>query len=525
MPPQAWSGYILIPVNGGDYCDLHVLKLENNGLGLKLVQLISRITDGPVSMPLQRFGRWMLLSSDNGEMRILELFPADERNPVRVLTSDRFDSKGSRQAFLMTEGSNLWVAGQGIIRYRIQRNLGMFNRQVIVEPSDTFICSVQKLDDYVLHVRRRNRSGMISASLVDAMTLKPVWRTDLGGELAGPPLPIDDKVVAVSNQGDLFSIDADVESIGYTDAAVRASTVIEDLKFNRLIQLRDETFACIGPSDRQDLLFVSGASEQSKLVTLATPANKPACRPVAIGEDLLVPSISGQVVRVDPQTGRMVGTPFQPAIKPGSRTIWFEPSLLADDQFAIAAGASVGSKSVLYLLSHANPAAIKRVDSLELDSAIKSRLANDGLNIFAAVESQAGDKLAKFSSTKPLTIEQQVALDGELVDGPWMTRAGIIVLLDNDQLNCFGNDLTRKWSIRIPNDRLACEPEVVGAQLMICFQNGIVNLIDPGTGEPMMEFDVGQPILHRPFRDGQKMYFGGMDGTVHVVDLRRINQP
>ena len=57
---------------------------------------------------------------------------------------------------------------------------------------------------------------------------------------------------------------------------------------------------------------------------------------------------------------------------------------------------------------------------------------------------------------------------------------------------------------------------------MICFSSGNIHLLDPDTGQDVTSFDVGQPVTHRPFREGDKMYFGGLDGTVHVVDLKRL---
>ena len=154
---------------------MHVLKPKAKGLGLELVQVITSIVEGSVSRPMEKFKRWMLITSDSGEMKILELYPAEEKNPVRIFTQDVFDAKGSQLAFLKAEGSDLWVAGQGIMRYRIKQSLGEFGREVLLEPNDTFISPIQKLDDYVLHVRKRNQSGMISVSLVEAKTLLPIW--------------------------------------------------------------------------------------------------------------------------------------------------------------------------------------------------------------------------------------------------------------------------------------------------------------------------------------------------------------
>ncbi len=526
VPPQAWTGFILVAINGGDHCNLHVLKPREKGRGLELVQVISSIVSGTVSTPLERFGRWMLMTSDQGDMKILELYPAEEQNPVRVLDEDVFDAKGGQRAFIKTEGSDLWVAGQGIMRYRINRNMAKFGREILLEPNDTFLSPVHKLDDYLLHVRRRNRSGMLSASLVDAMTLKPVWRTDFGGELAGPPMAFGDTVVAVSNQGDLFSIDAETETLGYSGNPARASSIIEDLKFQNLIELPEEKFACVGPADRKDLLFANRATGSTKLVSLAKPADKPACRPIAMDSDLIIPTATGQVARVNPGTGQMIGTPFQPPIQANTKTPpWFEPTILGNNQFAIASGATDdGAKSMLYLLSGENRQVVKKVSELVCESSIKSRLINDGTNVFGVMVSDQVDKLVSFG-VSPLVIGSEVQLEGVMVDGPWMTEAGILVLLDNDGLYCFGSDLAPTWSIKVPNQKLACDPEMAGSQLMLCFRNGSVHLVDPATGKTGYEFEIGQPIIHKPLRASQKMYFGGMDGTVHVVDLNKLEQP
>jgi hypothetical protein len=467
----------------------------------------------------------MLMTSDNGEMRILELVPTDDQNPVRIFAADRFDSKGGEEAFLLTETSNLWVGGQAIIRYRINRNQGQFNREVILEPKDIFISPLNKLDDYLFHVRRRDRSGMISASLVDAMSLKPIWRTDFGGQPVGPPLSIADDIVSVSNQGDVFKIDPATLASAFTDQALRASTVIEDLKFENLIRLPADSFACIGPSDRQDLLYADSSITKTKLLTLGPPADKPACRPMAMGEFLIIPSATGQVARIDPKNGRMVGTPFQPPVKPGSITPWFEPTLISETTFAVAAGdPGDGGTSMLYLLNAENPRSINELGSLASETPFKSRLVNDGSQIFAVLGKDGDDSLVSIPSSQPLAVQKETGLAGSLVAGPWIMPEGILVHVDNDKLYCFGNDLTEKWSVQIPNDAFACEPKMIGAQLMLAFRSGKINLVDPTSGKSVDQFDIGQPIIHAPLLKGQKMYFDGMDGTIHVIDISKLPQ-
>lgn len=524
VPPQAWVGYILVAVNGGDYCDLHVLRPEKNGLGLKLVQSFSRITNGTVSTPFQRFGRLMLMASDTGEMRILELNPSDESNPVRVFANDRFETKGGLTSFFLTEGSNLWVAGKGLIRYRIKRNEGKFAREVITEGTDTFLSQIHKLDDYLLHVRRRYRSGMISATICDAKTLKPIWRTDFAGEMAGAPIKYGNKFVAVSNQGDMFSFGADEIGKGFTDNAVRSSTVVQDLMFSNLVQIDDDTFACVGPAERKDILYAKGSTEQSKLMTMSAPADKPACRPLVLDKFLIVPAVTGQVAKIDPKTGQLAGTPFLPGTKPGIATLWQEPVLIQGSTFAVAHSMNeAGDPSMLYLLD-AGGRKINLVDKLESEASIKSRLVTDGKSIFAVTDAGGDEKLVSFSSKKPLAIGGEYDLDGSLVDGPWLTENGLFVKLDDDNFYCFGTDLSLKWKVELPDVQLATKPSMIGSQLMLTMQDGSFKMLDPTSGDVVREFSVGQPIIHQPLIDQQKMYISGLDGTVHVVDLQKLSQ-
>lgn len=526
VPPVAWSGYILVAINRGGFCDLHVFKPENNGLGLRLVQVVTRITNGSVSTPLRRFGRSLLLSGDNGEMRILDLNVSDEENPVRRFASDRFDTTSGQRSFLLTEGSQLWVAGNGIVRYRIRRNQGTFSRDVVTEADDHFISPVQMIDDYIFHVRRRLGSGMISATLADAMTLKPVWRTDFAGQLAGSPTRIGGRIVAVSNQGDVFSIDQSAQDSGYSDQAVRASTVVQSLKFQDLIKLSNGGFACVGPRDSQDMIFVSPETpEKIRLLTLVAPADKSVTRPIALGDDLIIASSSGQVARVNPTNGRLVGAPFQPPVSPGTATPWFEPVVISENIFAVAAGPTEdGTKSTIYLLSGKNRRSLSKLDSLESELPFKSRLVSEGNLIFVVMGPDGNEKLVSLTQSNPLTQTSEVLLAGSVVDGPWASDGKIMMQLDNNKLACFGTDLSKKWSIEVGNERLACAPEMVDGQLMLCFQNGKIDFLDSESGQSVRQFDLGKPILHAPLRDGQKMYFGGMDGTVLVVDHSQFSQ-
>ena len=520
--PQTWTGHILLVVNLGGQSDLYVLKPRDKGRALELVQVIPGIVSGTVSTPMKRFGRWMLLTSDTGELRILELYPEEEKNPVKVLTQDVFDAKGSERVFVTTEGSNLWVAGKGIMRYRVPRNLAQFNRIVNVDSGDTFLTPVSKLDDYLFHIKKRNRSGMVSASLVDAMELKTVWRTDLGGELAGSPILYNDAVIAVNNQGDTFPLDETVVSSGIASASMRASKIRSDLQFETLVELPDSKFVCFGAEGRKDMLLVDLKKNKSRVLSLVKPANQIACPPIAFGSDVIVPTLTGQVARVNPNSGAMQGTPFQPALQPNGMTPkWFEPARLDENQLVIARGQiDKEMPSVIYTLSASSPRSVKKTGELVCPSPVKSNVVLSGSQLFGVLETADGDKLTAFSS-QPVAIVKAVALESDFVSGPWATQVGILVATSNGKLTCYEDDLSLKWSAELQSVKFACAPALTAnanGRLMLCYQNGNVVWLAAETGKLISKVDLGQPINHRPLLKGDKMYFGGMDGTIHIVD-------
>jgi len=234
--------------------------------------------------------------------------------------------------------------------------------------------------------------------------------------------------------------------------------------------------------------------------------------------------LAGFIARINPASGQLVGTPFQPEVRPNTSVPWYEPTVLKENVFAIAAGAlDDGSGSAIYVLNAKSPSIIKEVGSLKAEDApFRSRLVNDGNNIFGVTAKADGDALVSITAN-PLAIQSDARLGGSLVAGPWLTESGILVHLDDDKLYCFGTDLGKKWSIDMPNDKLACNPETINSQLMLTFSSGRIALINDA-GEPVRNFEIGQPIIHKPFRNGQKMFIAGRDGTIHFVDLSQNTQ-
>ena len=531
-PPIQLSGYILVAVNGGNSCDLHVFKPQKNGTDLVRVQLIQRVLKTPMSLPFIKAGSVQLMAGDNGDIAMLSLDPTNDFEPVAIDANQGVGDSSGPRPLVSAAGSNVWVAADGIVHARISRNQGTIGRVTTKQTGDQFLMAAQRLDNYVFHVHRRKDSGMLTAALANAKDLEAVWKTDFSGELAGL-VPIDGALAAISNQGDLYRLNDDTMIAGKAVPDLVASTVIENLQFNDVVPF-DDGLAAVGPIGERalvkqpggtkfkprdaDMVFFDG--QKLKLMKLAAPANIPACRPLKLGTDLIIASSTGYVARINPKNNRMAGTPFQPAIAPDSVINWLPPIDLGSDQLAIAMGESPGEPNKLFVLSVANKRRIAKVAEIESDLPFKGELNLLGDSLLAILGGNQVDSLATFGG-QPLTKTNDVELAGAVVAGPWKIGDDLLVKLDNDKLYMFGGDLTAKWTIDSPNVQFAGAPQLVGDSLMICLKSGKVDFVDPDSGARVNGFDLQQPISGLPVSIGNQMFFSGSDGTVHVMDLPR----
>lgn len=360
---------------------------------------------------------------------------------------------------------------------------------------------------------------MLSASLADAKKLTPVWRTDFGGELAGSPVENGNTVTAISNQGDVFSISQDNFQSGRASEPMRSSEVIQNLRFNSVIRY-DDGLAAIGPRGTEDFLYYNDGS--LKLTQLPREAAKPACRPLKLGDQLIIPSTTGFVARVNPKNGRAIGTPFQTAITPESVVNWLSPVKVSENKIAIAIGESKTEPNKLFILSTQEQRKISLVGELESEFPFKGELNVIGDQVVAVLAGQVGDTLATFGG-EPLAQTGQNELSAAVVGGPWKVGDDLLLKLDNDKLSLVGSNLEARWAADFPNVQMAAPPEIIDGQMMICFKSGAVLFLNPTDGQVQRRLDVGQPIVNRPLITDSQIFFSGADGTVHVVNLTDVN--
>lgn len=527
VPPVSWSGYIILIRNGGDFADLLVLKPDETGLNLKVNQIINRITDAQINTPVDYFGRGLILFGDDGSMRILELNPGNEISPVTVLAKEQYDTQ-QQQSYIAHKGSNVWAASKGLRRYKVQRSLGQFTNEEVVEPADVFLGELTVIDDKLFHVRRRSGSNMASASLVDGKSLKPVWETNFGGSLAGVVSSSDGQgLTAVNNQGDVFDIsDGDIAD-GVATKAVIASEVIETLKFDQLLPLSDKEFVVANSRGTKDLLYFQQGSSKSRLFTMGIESNdQPQQPPISIAGNLVVASRQGLVSKIDPKNGRMVGTPFLPPVSPGIEVPW-RPLVMITDNVLVAAHGSIQKAdrvtgSMMFFLSVEDDQSVKKLSELKFEKSIVSNIPTDRSHVYGVLSDGESDAMFKVAAGNDPSIAAQQDLPNRYVAGPWLADDSILLQLDDDSLTCFDKSFAQKWSLPVGNVQIQSVTQNDNDSLAITMSNGHLLKVDATDGNVNQKLDFGQPVSGSPQVINGKGVVLGSDGTLHFIDPKEL---
>lgn len=519
IPPFSMSDHLLVAENGADYCKIHVLRHADEGGLLYEVQQPIQL-DGKVSEPIVRYGRWGLVVSDSGDMRMLELNRGAEDSPVTVVASARYNPARPSRKFINADNGYMWNAAAGLRKYRIQKAKSTFKEEVVDNSLDFFITPSFVINDVLFHARRRNNSALVSISAVDAQTLKPIWRNDFAAPLAGI-VESGDTTYSVTSQGDVFPIDLGSFEGGYfNQPETRGSNVVETLVFERVVDYGEGRFVAVGPAKRASLVrFDPEMNPRINLSDMQSPCDEPSCYPIRFGDVLLVATLRGQVFRINPDSGAPLGAPFQPELEPNVPVLWREPAVLVDGETFIVGN----EKGEFHLVRADAERSLQGVDSYEHDARLVSSMltvSNRAVGVCRGLE----DQVVTFSGDGKLTMEKAVNLPGGYVSGPYAAGEGqFLVTLDTGETVCMDAELNVVWKAAVPSPdqsgvRLAGQPVTTDSGLVLAFETGLVVEVDAASGEVTGQVDLQQPLSGNPIAREGFLLFPGLDGTLHRVD-------
>ncbi|MBX3418473.1 MAG: PQQ-binding-like beta-propeller repeat protein [Pirellulaceae bacterium] len=513
IPPIYWSGHLLVDVNAQN-SELYVFRFTQRGLGLELLQNV-RLTSGPITIPPSRLGRNMLFVSDTGELRLIELTTAEERTPISIAATEKIETRGASRAFVLAQGSGLWIASRGLAVFNVDKIKGQFRRETIVEGDDAFLGPLVRYEDVLIHARRRSGSRQISVSAVNVADMKMLWRSDFGAGLAGAPFANQRELFAVSSQGDMFALENQTSGFSSLKQKLSASDIDLPLNFSDLVGLGGNKFAALSRM-APDFLLVDLGERLLRLTRMQAPADRMANEPRSLSQDFIFPSLSGLILRID-ENGRGVGAPFQPPLSPGEEVRWNRAGVNQDDMILVG-----DEKQTVFLLDARVRGSLSLAGQTAIDGQAITGFAGDKDFGFVFSEATGRVALQKIPYRSPLAVSGSVPVEARPIYGPAAVSGKVIAHLDNGKLCAWNENLELVWSIPISNEKIAAVISAgSSADVLVVFESGRVVRVDSG-GQVAATVELGQPVRHAPLLHNDQYYFSTNNGSVLVVDRSKL---
>ena len=330
---------------------------------------------------------------------------------------------------------------------------------------------------------------------IKVATGEMVWETDLGVPVTS--LSTDGKgFLAITAQGSAYSLDgksflekqpvAPVENLGKNQRA---------MMFKSPLKLSDSRIAIFNQADGNQLLLVDPsrrATNPTKMLAIDLGDAFPSNEPVAIGSgSVLVPLSNGQVAMIDPEKGRMIGSPFQPPVQAGERPKWLNPVVLADKQSVIIAD----EQRYIHKLSTGKQ--LRVITSQPLEMPLKGRLSSINDTIVGVSAGPSGDQLDFYESSE-LKRVTTVPVEGRFTWGPFAIESDgkgtLLAYSDIDGLIACDASGKRLWTQSLGKTVLIGTPTSLEADCILSSTNGDLIRISLADGRIIARVSTGEPI-------------------------------
>ena len=490
---------------------IRIFQTDDAGLNLIQSQDPIEVNGNIVTAPLVD-GRKLVVLSDRGQIKVLDIEPTNQQDKVSVIASEVASENKPTITWGVSEGNQLWMANYRFTRWDIQVSTSKLLRRWIVDDGDQFFGPPQKFGDLIVHRRVVRGTRGVRVSAVTADTGEAVWMTDLGVPVSLLTSPAPGKFDAVTTSCAQFVVDVNQSEVNQAESSPEGSK--PNVIYAHPRGLSDGTFALINLSNENRVATYSptATSNRLKVITANFGAARPSALPAVVGESLAFGLDNGQLVVIDPTNGAPVATPFQPPVEPGQKHRWNQP-VYSDAARMLYA---TDSRRKLYRIAVSE--SLKALSDVDIEGTVMGPLATVGQQVVLVLSNQTDETLMVMDGNS-LTKAGSTALDGRWQSGPYALDADSVVVQTDRKLQAFGSSGAKRWEIDFQRVRLAAAPLVTEAGLAIAATDGKAWLIDPATGEIRHAVDGGQPLSAAPLVIPGGMLLGSDEGTVLLMRL------
>lgn len=508
VPPIWLLGQLFVFENiSSKSARIRLLSTTSTGLELQEAQP-PLIIDGNVVTPPQIDGRRLIVQSDLGQIKVLDIEPTAKTQRVSELATVPKNTSQPKKSWLLADNNRVWVADRQLMRIDVQVATLSLSHAWLKYDGDRFVAPLQRLGDTLIHARTQRGTQGIRITAANAESGEAYWETDL----AVPVTYIGSSGTgyeAVNSSGMLYTLGNNPIR---TEADENPGRGKQEMLYEHATTLSDGRVVLMNSSRTNQLAVISASAPKKIELLLARFGTAQAtCPPIAVGDKLAVGLDSGQMVLVDVTTAAIAGTPYQPAVQAGQKMHWNSPVYMPSTQSLIVAN------DVPSLVRLSTEDGLQMTNEVTLDNALVGPLAAVGEQVCAVAATEVGDTLQFFDATD-LQQGANWPLPSRLVSGPYATDQGCLLQTDG-KLALVSPQGQPLWTIDFPASPLVSPPLVSGANWSLATQSGQVWVLSASDGQVLGQADVAQPLSSPLLQHGSSLLMGSDEGAVLALPI------
>jgi hypothetical protein len=512
---------------GADLALLHTLRYDAKRPGAMVAVGAAQRINGQVLVPMQDFGRRLLVATERGRIQAYEFEPDRAAQPLRrIAETDTAAPTGTLSHVLFSAGQ-LWVADHQLARYELQVARGQFAQRWINYKGDTFLTAPQRMGSALIVLRQRAGALGVTAAAAqidddgNRRDGQWIWQTDLAVPPAAAPIVqrAMQEIHVVSGNGALFGIGREELRDGMARAPRMELSDPSRPPLTESLVLDEARLAFTGDQGGSDLIVYDmrqAADRPLERLPLDLQGQTLSVPPVAVGNHLVAPCASGMVFLLDSKTGKAAAAPFLPALAPADRVQWLPLAPLPGGAGSILADRQGNLFRLELILTPAPHLASARQQQVD-QPIVAPPVASDS-NVWLVVRGDGGDELWVYDVNE-LQRRQQGALPGRCVWGPYVTEAGVLLQTDQQRLICWDAS-SQRFDVELQVGRLIGPPRAYGRGWAIASMSGHLMVVESGTGRVQADVEIGETLGSGPVHfSADRFVVVSGDGTLHVVAL------
>lgn len=506
VPPILFKGQLFVFENQtSEVARVRIFATNDDGLITGEAQRPFTI-DGNIVVQPQLDSRRMIVQSDTGAIKVLDVEPTKETEQVSELAGVPPNALEPTAAWSVSSRNKLWVADKRLSRFDLSLAQQKLQRSWVTDEGDTFVGPMQLFGDILIHSRRLRGNRGVRVSAVNPDSGAPIWNVDIGVPVTF--VSSGSQVDVVNSGGMMFAYDRQrvMDEADYNPGQGKPEMVFQDA-----VEFPGGTTVLLNASRSSQMAVYSETNRSLKLLTVGLQDETPSCQPVAVGDNLGVGLTNGQFLLISPVSGRRVGAPYQPELQPGQQVRWNRPVYLDGPKTLIVASdlgkiVRLGAGDSLRFLSEA-----------DLEAPMISPLCQLGGQVAGVVSNSDGDSLVIFNPTS-LKPSPPKPLPGRWLAGPFPVENGCVVQADRG-IVMFDQDGNPKWQADCAASPLVAAPAVIGQTLAAATQSGKLYAINRNDGSVVGSLNTRQDFTSAPVVRSKGVLIGSDEGAVLALQL------